>query len=152
RSHGSKKSGSGHPLGWLPLLPSGPGGVHRLYVTQSHRLFSAWRVGRTTTFCGQRREEPVPQREIRDPPEGRPTGVGPRPQEHGARADLERDIEAIERQRQTLAPRLEIGLLADPTAQKGIPPGRGRKRPEGGPLALGEAQSDHLIGILYGPA
>src|SRR5215813_12327056 len=42
----SKKGGSGHPFGRLPLLPSGSGGVHRLHVAQSHKS--------STVFSGER--------------------------------------------------------------------------------------------------
>src|SRR5215471_17161887 len=42
RSRTSKKGGSGHPFGRLPLLPSGPGGVHRLHVAQSHKSSTVW--------------------------------------------------------------------------------------------------------------
>src|SRR3954469_16991183 len=36
-----EKGGPRHPLIPLPLLPSGPGGVHRCHVTRDHKTFAS---------------------------------------------------------------------------------------------------------------
>ena len=62
-----KKKGSRHPLGSLPLLPSGPGGVHEHCVAQSHKLacFSGERGIRTLGTLRYTRFPIVPDRPLR---------------------------------------------------------------------------------------